>query len=148
MARKRKEWAAAVVPGAVALVRPPGRLAPEGAVILGTKPQLETLAADQQISAGKKGGKGGGGRGGADAAEDVFVLTLHERHGLDQADARSGAAPDAFEGMRALNVAWALPPLPMCAPAACRAPSGNRSKPCASAELCRPRLSGPMFELG
>lgn len=56
------------------------------------------------------------------AADDLFVLSLHERHSLDPPDARAAATAaattDAFAGMQlvASRQQWKAPPLPMCAP--------------------------------
>jgi hypothetical protein len=122
----RSQWAAAIKPGQVALVRavhtsggaaldtstlgPSTRLA----VILGTREQLDKLASEElEWTKGKKILQRPQDGGGHDV---VYVLALHEPSALHEADERGRVAhePGGFEGLRAVSRKWTPPPLPMC----------------------------------
>jgi hypothetical protein len=120
----RSQWAAAIQPGKVALVRAlPGTggtsldsstLGPSTrlAVILGTLEQLDSFASEELEL--KKGKVWDRPRDGV-SRDVVYVLALHEPSALDEADAREKVAHEpGFEGLRAVNRMWTPPPLPMC----------------------------------
>lgn len=109
-----KPWLDAIRPGAVALVRPSDDVSTELAAILGTAPQVEALFQEVHDVPADSWRK----RDAQSADATVYVLTLHEPHQTDAADARSGrqgAGSADFAGFKRVQKKWSPPALPMCA---------------------------------